>query len=231
MHRATAALLSYISDEEIFLRGIPADSRACVVLHPPAADAVAEHLTELARERRQLHRRWYFGSWATLSVTIPLMIIPIVPAVPFYWHVPCDTHVSSLRTRADSHGIFPGAHRNCFRIWGNRKAWLGSATLEALLAQPALAAPLKPCTRTLACAAGECCRVPAAVSAAGGARSVVVACDLLAAPHSAAVAEDEASLARDAAAVERALDAPGFAEHAHKRLLAALKLRRDHGQL
>lgn len=100
-----------------------------------------------------------------------------------------------------------------------------------MLAQPALAAPLKPCTRTLACAGGECCRVAAAVDAAGDARAVVVACDLLAAPHSAAVAADEASLASATAAVERALDAPGLAEHAQKRLLAALKLRREHAQV
>ena len=85
--RATTALLSYVSDEEVVLRGIPSDTSACVILHPPAADspAVAAHLTELAHERRQLHRKWYFVSWAALSVTIPLMIIPIVPAVPFYW--------------------------------------------------------------------------------------------------------------------------------------------------
>ena len=215
------------------MRAIPADSRACVVVHPPATSSalVAAHLAELASERRQLHRKWYFASWAALSVTIPLMIIPIVPAVPFYWWVPCVTDDSSLRTRAYSHGIISFAHRNCFRIWGNRKAWMGSATLVDLLAQPALAAELKPCTRTLACASGECCRVAAAVNAAEGARSVVVACDLLAAPHGAAVAEDEASLARAAAAVERVLDAPGLAQHAHKRLLAALKLRRDHGQV
>ena len=204
--RATAALLRYVSDEEVFLRGIPADSRACVVLHPPAADssAVVAHLTELAKERRELHRRWYFLSWTALGVTVPLMIIPIIPAVPFYW--------------------------NAFRIWGNRKAWIGSATLEELLAQPAFAAPLKPCTRTLACSASECCRVSAVVNAAGGARSVIVACDLLAAPHSAALAADEAGLAQAAAAVERALDAPGIAAHAHERLLAAQKLRREHGQ-
>jgi hypothetical protein len=53
----------------------------------------------------------------------------------------------------------------------------------------------------------------------------------LAAPQRAAEAADEASLARDAAAVERALDAPGLAEHAQKRLLAALKLRREHAQV
>ena len=100
-HRATAALLSYVSDEEVFLRGIPADSRACVVLHPPAelSAEVAAHLTELARERRQLHRKWYFGSWAALSVTIPLMIIPIVPAVPFYWCVALFRWSRSARSR------------------------------------------------------------------------------------------------------------------------------------
>ena len=238
-HRATAALLSYVADEEVFLRGIPEDSRACVVLHAPAADsaAVAAHLTELARERRQLHRKWYFGSWAALSVTIPLMIIPIVPAVPFYWCAPrlvaLVAHACSIRlaARAYATGTAFAVHRNCFRIWGHRKAWLGSARLEVLLVKPVLAAPLKPCTRTLACAGGECCRVAAAVDAAGDGRSVVVACDLLAVPHSAAAAADEASFARAAAAVERALDAPGLAEHAQERLLAALKLRKQHGQV
>lgn len=186
------------------MRGIPAASRACVVLHPPATDgsAVAAHLAQLAKDRRQLHRKWYVASWAALGITIPLMIIPIIPALPAYW--------------------------NFFRIWSNRRAWLGAAALDELLRDPAFAAPLEPCTRTLACAAGECCRVAAAVNDASSARSFVVACDLLAAPQSAA---DEAGLARAAADVERALDAPGFAAHAHERLLAAQKLRREHGQL
>jgi hypothetical protein len=201
--RATTALLSYVSDEEVAMRAIPADSSACVVLHPPAADgaAVVVHLAQLASDRRQLHRKWYVASWAALGITVPLMIIPIVPALPFYW--------------------------NAFRIWGNRKAWLGAAALEELLLSHAVV-PRKPCTRTLACSAGECCRVAAAVNAAPGARSVLVACDLLAAPHGAA---DEDSLARAAADVERALDAPGLAAHAHERLIAAQKLRREHGQL
>ena len=114
--RATTALLRYVSDEEVVMRAIPADSRACVVLHPPAADgsAVAAHLSQLAKERRQMHRQWYGASWLALGITVPLMLMPIVPALPFYW--------------------------NAFRIWGNRKAWIGAATLDELLLQHSVAA-------------------------------------------------------------------------------------------
>jgi hypothetical protein len=196
--------MQWVSDEEVVMRAIPWDSRTCVVLHPPAADGseVAAYLSALAKDRRQLHRKWYFLSWAALGVTVPLMIIPIIPAVPFYW--------------------------NAYRIWGNRKSWLGAGALDYLLLNHEMASKRKPCTRTLACAPGECCRVAAAVSAAPGARSVVVACDLLATPHA---DDNEGSFARATADVERALDASGFAAHAHERLLAAQKLRRKHGQL
>lgn len=119
-----------------------------------------------------------------------------------------------------------------FRIWSNRKAWLGAAALDEMtMHYPTDVRRCAPCTRTLACTAGQCCRVEAALKAAPSGQSVLVACDLLAAPYSAADDADEAAFAQVAADVERALEAPGLAAHAQKRLLAARKLRRGYGQL
>jgi hypothetical protein len=147
------------------------------------------------------------------------MILPIVPALPAYWNV--------------------------FRIWSNRRAWLGAMQLATLLPPSAALAALPPCSRLRAADAGECCRVQAAWDASPAeARAVVVPCELM--PCAARGASDpavhnalasaggdaeERRFLQDAERAERVLDAPGLAEHAQKRLKAARTLRAQHAQL
>jgi hypothetical protein len=143
------------------------------------------------------------------------MILPIVPALPAYWNV--------------------------FRIWSNRRAWLGATHLAELLPPSAALAALPPCSRLRASDAGECCRVQAAWDASPAeARAVVVPCELFMcasdrAAHDALASAggdaEERRFLQDAERAERVLDAPGLAEHAQKRLKAARTLRAQHAQL
>ena len=204
--RAVDRLLEYVTDEERFLRGIPYDAQSAVVLHScgeGCSDAVTAELLELARTRKALHERWYRVSCAALTVTVPLMLLPFVPAIPAYWNV--------------------------FRVWAHRKALRGATRLEHLLlprAAALAAPPLPPCTRLDDESVGECCRVAASWHAAApGERAVVVPCTLLA-----RLTGDDDSVMSSAADLARRLEVPHLAEHTRERLRALRRLQASHHQ-
>jgi hypothetical protein len=143
-----------------------------------------------------------------LGITIPLMIIPLVPALPAYW--------------------------NTFRVWSNRRAWLGATRLELLLQTAAVpeASSLPPCTRLRACEPGECCRVGSVwADVPADAKALLMPCDLLTPLLANGDEPDDARRAKAAADVERCLDAPELAEHVVERLRAARTLREQHKQV
>jgi hypothetical protein len=84
--RITTRLLEFVSAEESFLRGIPADSDSIVVLHPrvghrhPRARdldsaAVLSHLAVLAQERGALHKKWCVCAWSPLKHAAPAVLL------------------------------------------------------------------------------------------------------------------------------------------------------------
>ena len=143
-----------------------------------------------------------------LGITVPLMIIPLVPALPAYW--------------------------NAFRVWSNRRAWLGATRLEQLLQTAAVpeVSSLPPCTRLNACEPGECCRVgPVWEEVPADAKALLMPCELLSPLLSSADDADDTRCTQAAADVERTLDAPDLAEHIVERLRAARTLREQHKQV
>lgn len=224
-------LLRNVTEEETFLRAVvPAEAPLAVVLHAPeaASSCVLRHLSQLAAERRDLHRKWCAaaaavcheglsrgpGSTAMCSRSESPSRSPSFPSC-----LPCLS-VRLAGAAAGAPLTAPGtADWNAFRLWSHRGAWRGAAQLKLLLHSPLAPEPQPPCTRLGACEPGECCRVPPAWAAQSGARLLVLPCQNLS--HLAAAAgEGAAEMEAAAELAERVLGATGLAGRTRERLQA-----------